>query len=131
MKTMQEIADLAQLTFDGGTDTRLFADDNFNIDVFAPALGAVSYRKMEKKIKDYKIQREKYCVYVWNDCSGYQYWKNEGGCNYIKVTANIVNTDLSLVEISQLKQDIQSAYDEFCEFHNLDAYIETLGKKRA
>lgn len=124
--TMTEIANLTHTDFDGGDDDRIFLRDGFRIDVFAPALKSVRYAQMEKKLVKFKIETDKYIVYAWNDSSGYKYWKNVGECNYIQVTASIKNTDMDFTEIQQLKKDLLSCYEEFCEFHTLDEYIATL-----
>lgn len=129
IEKMRKLAELSQLTFDGGEDSRLFADDEFDISVFPTTKR--EYMRMEKKMAKFEIKREKYSVYVWNDCSGYDYWKNMKECNYIKITANIENPDLSFVEVHQLKLDILAAYDEFCEFHNIELYCDYLNSRGA
>lgn len=83
---------------------------------------------MESRIRKFQIKRDKYTVYVWNDCSGWHYWKNEG-LNYIQITAHINAANLTDDEVEQLKDDIDTAYYEFEGFHNIDEYIYALNSE--
>ena len=73
------------------------------------------------------VQRPKYEVYVWNDCSGWDYWSTEGELNYIQVTVHIKNTDLNDLELQQMKKDVELMHSMFIEFHSIDGYLSYLG----
>lgn len=132
-KRMEKIAEITGLTFDGGDDTRLFADDDRRISVFAKTLGWNQYQHMEKKLSELEIDREKYCVYAWNDISGYHYWKNEEleshSGNYIQITVHIKDTMLNGEELKQLENDVENLYCEFYEFHNIDEFFGNLNRQ--
>jgi len=127
---MLEIADKTKLVYDGGDDNRLFYDGD-RIDVYAPAIGYNKYRTMEKELRNFEIKREKYTVYAWNDISGWNYWKQEGECNYIQITACLNNSNLNDIEIQQLIEDIDTAHCEFYHYHTIDAYCDYLNKREA
>jgi len=122
-----ELAEKSGLTFDGGEDTRLFYDDNDRIYVHAPTIGETSYREMETKL-DRVIDREKYCVYAWNDCSGFEYWNSPLELNYVQVTVEVKNSDMSDVEIDQMLLDCEDIKEDFYEYHSIKGYLSELGK---
>lgn len=128
-RKINELAERVNAEYDGNGDDRLFLNSEMRIDVYAPAIGQKDYEAMEKRIYDYSIEREKYTVYVWNDSSGFNYWNNDSECNYIQVTAYIKDVNLTEAEISQLDDDLNSAYYEFLEFHTIDEYIKYLNER--
>lgn len=120
---MRVLAEKTGLTFDGGDDTRLFIEDSRFIEVHAPTLGYNYYRTMEKELRDFEIDKEKYTVRAWNDCGGWEYWKKEGllgSTNYIQVTVHIKDVNLTEKEVVELIHDTNEVYDKFCWYHNTD-----------
>ena len=120
---MKKLSELSGLEFDGGDDDRLFYDYE-SIDVYVKGMSEKEYEEMERRIDVFSINRDKYHVYVWNDCSGYDYWAKSGDLNYIKVTVGVECSDMTLEEIEQMKDDVRSAYCEFCEYDSVNEYIE-------
>jgi len=129
---MEELSEKTGLSWDGGKDdNRLFADGGFLCDdneirVYAPTMGIERYAEMEKDLNDFDIKREKYTVYACNDMSGFDYWNKEDETNYIQITANIDDSDLSPEELTQLVDDVWECFYHFEEYDNIEDYIEWL-----
>lgn len=118
---MRLIADKTNLQFDGGdSETRLHLD-NININVFAQVMSKREYSKMETLLKKKTIKGPGFIVYAWNDGSGYDYWKEESGGNYIQITANI--TDLNKLDFEALATATVKLYDFFYTFNNSEEYF--------
>jgi hypothetical protein len=116
---MKKLAELTELQFDGGDDTRMFYDQD-RINVNASIMTEAEYIKMEKTMNKINKKGKGYSVYVWNDSSGYKYWKKQGESrdyNYIQVTADI--TDLNVVDHEQLKKDVQNVFDKLYKYENV------------
>jgi hypothetical protein len=128
---IQELAISTGLTYDRGKDTRLFLDsmsdvdfDFRSIDVFAQFMSKKEYSDMEKHMKNYKLCGQGYSIYVWNDSSGYNYWKEDGMGNYIQITVDVENIDL--IDVHKMMNDVEQTYYEFDRYCNIENYIQTL-----
>lgn len=124
MKTMEDLADQANLTFDGGDDNRLFMDNLMN--VYAHLMTKKEYIAMEKDLSKNAIKRKLYDVYAWNDCSGYKYWKEEGennSSNYIQVTVSIKTKNLDKIDIEKLKKDVRDLENKLCKYDNSELFV--------
>ena len=121
VERMEYLANECELEFDGGEEEqRLFVNDSLRIDVFAPAMGRKKYEEMEKDLDEYAIKRDKYHVYAWNDCSGFDYWNNESEMNYIQITVWIENDVLSKEERDQLVEDVDDLHNHFSKYNNIE-----------
>lgn len=127
---MGSLAASVGMTYDGGAgrndaeDDRLFFDDEM-ICVYCHLMTAADFKRMEKEINKLHILGKGYEVYAWDDCSGFQYWKNQGkkgDHNYIQITARI--THPAKVDPKQLKRDVDHAYGMLCHWDNRDEYFD-------
>lgn len=119
---LSNIAEKTGLTQDSLGESRLFADD-LRIDVHAPTMGKELYEQMEKDIDKAHIKRDYYEVYCWNDCSGFDYWNEEGGhggTNYIQIEVNIIKPNPCLFLTDMIKSDVEKVYDMVCTYHNTE-----------
>lgn len=123
---MKQLAHDAGLSYDGHNDDRMFYDKDM-IMVFASLMTKKEYSDMERDMNKYKVKGQGYEIYVWNDNSGYEYWKDEakdGGGNYIQVTAAV--SDPEIVDAEKLKQDMEEAFDYFHgKYDNSDEFYSS------
>jgi hypothetical protein len=91
MKTRNELmsalAESTGLDFDGGDDDRLFAETMY---VDLTHMREDDYAQWERSLDEATVEGHMFRVYVWNDVSGYAYWKREG-TNYQQVTVHVKN----------------------------------------
>jgi len=132
-KLIQEIAQEVGATWDGNGDDRIFLDEvDERTDVYAHLMTEEEYEKMEEDIANFLIKGKGYDVYVWNDASSYDYWRERGEAgdsNYIQVTAAI--TDPSKIDRDKLKSDLQKAHNKFSKYDNKHEYYNSLDKEGA
>lgn len=117
---MQKLAYITGLIWDGADDNRLFVSDYPCVN--ASQMSRKEYKAMEKDINSFELKGAGFTVYCWNDCSGYDYWRDfeENGDNYCMVTANIEN--INEVSVAELKQAMDTALDHFMQYENMRAY---------
>lgn len=114
-KIMLYLAKRLDLTFDGGAkETRLFTDDSAARTLH---LSKKEYEAMEKKLSKFEIKGKGFCVYAWNDSSGYNYWtKNQKEDNYIQITVAIENPEI--VNLREIHEAVELAEEEFEDYRS-------------
>lgn len=108
-----------ELEFDGDKgDLRLHHQDHINW----TEPNKKEYEQTEKELDAFRIKRKSYSIYFRYDVSGYEYWVEEQEEeNYIGITVEFNNTDLTLEEVEQLEEDIEEAYFQASLY---ESYIE-------
>lgn len=112
-KRMEYLAKRLDLTFDGGSgETRLFTDDSAARTLH---LSKKEYEAMEKKLSKFEIKGKGFCVYAWNDSSGYNYWtKGQKEDNYIQITVDIKKPEI--VNLREIHDAVELAEEEFSDY---------------
>ena len=123
---MNELARLSHLTYDGeeSPENNRMHYDNQDITVYAHLMTKAEYKAMEKEMKAVGIVCDDYVIYAWNDCSGYDYWKQEGECghsNYINISV-VIKADPSKIDAKKLKQDTLQVFYKLQKYDNSDRY---------
>ncbi len=116
---MDKISDQLGLTYDGGTDDRLFVEEMVRVDV--RQMSEVEYDDMETYLNSNEIVGDGFVIYAWNDCSGYDYWLDQSESfdfNYIQVTVSINNIDL--VDIEELDIQLEKFKNNVSSYDNID-----------
>ncbi len=129
-QAMSQLAQKTGLEYDGGSDSRLFLQDE-QISTYAPALGEEGYAKMEDEMAAYSDRGAGFEVYVWNDSSGFDYWNKEDEMNYIQVTVDISPEALMNNEINpeEVVDKAYTAHAVFEKYEGTGDYTENLRRR--
>ena len=121
---MRQIAHNTGLNFDGShssgdKETRLHADGHYYRHLNVVAMGREVYNKWDDALGTSEVKGKGFVVYAWNDCSGYDYWLNEG-TNYQQITVNIDDLGKALLHSDTIMESVDKLESELAEFSRYD-----------
>lgn len=84
-------------------------------------LNEIKYKKIENKINDFIIETDYFCLYLWCDGSGYEYWMKREEENYCQLTL-VLKKRLNKTILNELKFEIIKAV-RYME-DNIENYVD-------